>query len=77
MGLRDAPESWSDEFNRVGLAELGREIQWNQDQHQDVEIVHAIARALAAERDRRVILRRFSDDLDAESLGIKISRDLG
>jgi hypothetical protein len=71
MSLRDAPETWSDEFIAHGLAETARTLQWKQDQHQDVDVIHSIARALAAERDRRRVLSRFSDELDAWSLGFR------
>jgi hypothetical protein len=53
MSLRDKPQDWTDDEITVGLAEVVRKIQWKQDRHQDVKVLHAIARALADERDRR------------------------
>lgn len=63
MSLRDKPEDWTDDEIAVGLAEVVRKIRWKQDQHQDVEVLHAIARALADERDRRrVAVSREADE---------------
>jgi hypothetical protein len=63
VSLRDKPEDWTDDEIAVGLAEVVRKIRWKQDQHQDVEVLHAIARALADERDRRrVAVSREADE---------------
>lgn len=49
------PSDWTDDEIRVGLAQLGRDIQWHTDQHDTTRALFftGVAVILADERDRR------------------------
>jgi hypothetical protein len=59
MSLFEKPlDDWTDLELTFSLAELAKLLAWKQDQHQDVDSIHTLARSLADERDRRTALAR-------------------
>ena len=58
----DRPSTdWTDDEIASALVELARLMQWKADQMQPVDRLHAVARVLAGERDRRAVLAREVD----------------